>query len=70
MPSPSKQSEPVSFNKTEIDLAEVIVRMRYGDLMEVSGLLADMINDADYKVKSADGMAALLHTWAESKLEG
>ena len=70
MPSPSKKSEPISFNKTETDLAEVIVRMRYGDLMEVSNLLADMIVDSDYKVRTADGMAELLHTWAQSKLEG
>ena len=70
MPSPSKKSEPVSFNKTEIDLAEVIVRMRYGDLMEVSDLMSDMIVDSDYKVRTTNGMAELLYAWAQSKLEG
>lgn len=61
-----------TINKTQGDLANAILGLTYGDLMNVCGAFADMTdadNGARPRPRTAEHFAALLHDWAEAQEE-
>jgi hypothetical protein len=57
--------------KDKDDLAEVIVAMPFGRLMQVAHELVSMVADADpaREIDTPLGMAEMLNDWAESQQE-
>lgn len=58
--------------KTQLELAEVIMSMRYGDLLDVADQLRDMNageNEGLRDMKSKYGLADTLFDWAEAMVE-
>lgn len=58
------------FERTPRGLANLIMSMTYGDLVEVSRVRKDMNSDAGmWDLSDHKDWAAMLHAWAESQLE-
>jgi hypothetical protein len=57
--------------KDKDDLAEVLVAMPFGRLMQVAHELVSMVAEADIdrKIDTPVGMAEMLYDWAESQTE-
>lgn len=56
---------------TATKLANVILAMTYGDLMEVCYEFSQMVDDKDVRTspKEAADFASLLHDWADAQAE-
>lgn len=53
------------------DLARVILKMNYRELMNVSGRLSGMVvPDVRPKIETPEEYAEALYDWAEAELEG
>jgi hypothetical protein len=59
MPSPSALNE----------LAQHILRLKYGELTELGRMFCDMVEDSDYDMANGVGYSELLHNWAEGRIE-
>lgn len=66
---PLPDTARVMWIKEPIELAKVIVAMRYRDLLDVAKELVEMNAEGERDITSDRGVADTLYDWAESQVE-